>query len=143
MQNYYLCPFCRSQLKIGEYIIFATRTSDNNRGLLLLHPELGNYTSVKHPSYKFDKGDSLSFCCPLCHGCLDSEIDKNLIQLLMIDKNGKEHEIFFSRIAGEHSSFVINEHGVMSAGEHSSRYTYFKFPEKYKTYIGRKSKTKF
>ena len=86
MSNFFLCPHCEGHLKVGDYIIFATRTSGKNRGLLLLHPEVGNYSSLKHPSFSFKKGDSLEFFCPLCQTSLASDIDKNLAHVLMIDE---------------------------------------------------------
>ena len=133
-----MCPHCEGHLKVGDYIIFATKTSRKNKGLLLLHPEVGNYSSIKHPSYSFRKGDPLEFFCPLCQTSLASEIDKNLARVLMLDEHHKMHEIYFSRIAGEHSTYKVSDEEVWSTGEHSSRYTYFKFPYEHRRYTRKK-----
>lgn len=135
-----MCPHCEGQLKVGDYIIFATRTSGKNRGLLLLHPEVGNYSSLKHPSYAFKKGDVLEFFCPLCQSSLASDIDKNLAHVLMIDDQHKKHEIYFSSIAGEHSTYGVSDNEVWSTGEHSSRYTYFKFPYEHRKFTRKKTR---
>ena len=136
MQKYYICPECRGHLKVGEHIIFTAKNSKQQKGLLLLHPEIGNYTSIKHPSFKYTKGESLDFCCPLCGITLRSKFDKNLVHVIMVDKDMREYDIFFSRIAGEKSTYKISgDKEVMSAGEHSHRYTYFKIPDKVRKYL--------
>jgi len=53
----------------------------------------------------------------------------------MIDKDSKEYDIYFSRIAGERSTYQVSGDTVMVAGEHSSRYTYFKMSDKFKKYL--------
>ncbi len=140
MQKFYLCPTCKGHLKVGEYIVFTARNKKNEKGLLLLHPKIGNYNSIKHPSFEYRKGESLDFYCPICSASLVSKFDENLVHVIMIDKDMKEYEIYFSRIAGEKSTYrVAGDSSVMAAGEHSHRYTYFKIPEKLKQYLHRES----
>ena len=135
MQKYYICPECRGHLKVGENIIFTAKNSKQEKGLLLLHPEIGNYSSIKHPSFEYMKGETLDFSCPLCGISLQSKLDTNLVHVLMIDKDMKEYDIFFSRIAGEKSTYMVSGDEVMQAGEHSHRYTYFKIPEKVRKFL--------
>jgi hypothetical protein len=136
MQKYYICPECRGHLKVGDHIIFTTKNSKGDKGLLLLHPAIGNYTSIKHPSFKYSKGETIDFSCPLCGVSLQSKFDKNLVHVLMIDKDSKEYDIFFSRIAGEKSTYKVSgDQEVMATGEHSHRYTYFKIPEKVRKFL--------
>ncbi|MFC2116943.1 hypothetical protein ACFLTU_10735 [Bacteroidota bacterium] len=136
MQKYYVCPECKGHLKVGEYLIFNTKNRKNENGLLLLHPKIGNYESIKHPSFIYDEGERIDFYCPLCAASLVSRFDKNLVYVIMIDKDGKEYDIYFSRIAGEKSTYkVAGNSTIMAAGEHSHRYTYFKIPEELKKYL--------
>jgi hypothetical protein len=135
MQKYYLCPHCRGHLKVGNHIIFATANKNEEKGLLLLNPQIGNYTSIKHPSYQYNDGDKIDFYCPLCQKGLSSSFDDNLVHVIMTDKDKKEYDIYFSRIAGEKSTYKVSGDTVMAAGEHSSRYTYFKMSDKYKKYL--------
>ena len=137
MQKFYLCTECRGHLKVGKNIIFTAQNARKERGLLLLHPEIGNYSSIKHPSFKYTMGESLDFHCPLCGASLQSKLDKNLAHVIMIDKDRKEYDIFFSRIAGEQSTYRVSGDDVMQAGEHSHRYTYFKIPDKVKKFLNR------
>ncbi len=136
MQKYYICPECKGHLKVGEYIIFAAKNQKKESGLLLLHPKIGNYDSIKHPSFKHRKGEAIDFYCPLCNASLVSRFDKNLVHVIMMDKDKMEYDIYFSRIAGELSTYKVSDDStVMSAGEHSHRYTFFRIPDKLKKYL--------
>lgn len=131
MENHYLCPHCRGHLRVGDYIVFKIRNTLREKGLLLLHPEVGNYTSMKHPDFKFQEGERIDFFCPLCLQNLDAAIDENLVHVIMIDQSGMEHEVYFSRIAGEKSTYQVSKMGVKTTGEHSYRYTHFEIPDKH------------
>ena len=136
MQKYYVCPDCHGHLMVGDYIILSAKNRQDKRGLLLLHPEIGNYTSIKHPSFKLTAGDPIDFYCPMCQFCLQSKFDKNLVHVVMIDKDKKEYDVYFSRIAGEKSTYQVADDKTVSAtGEHSHRYTYFKIPEELKKFL--------
>ena len=133
--NHFLCPHCSGHLKVGEYIVLTARNNKKEKGLLLLHPEIGNYSSLKHPKFEYKIGDSIDFFCPLCQHELHSDIDDKLVFVNMIDSNGKEFDIYFSRIAGEQSTFQVSGETVMETGEHSDRYTYFKMSHKFKRFL--------
>jgi hypothetical protein len=53
----------------------------------------------------------------------------------MIDENGMLCDVYFSQVAGEHSTFETRGDAVKAAGEDAGRYTYFKVGEKFKKYI--------
>ena len=54
----------------------------------------------------------------------------------MKDKANTEYNIYFSRIAGEQSTYKVSgDSSVMIAGEHSDRYTYFKMPDELKKFL--------
>jgi hypothetical protein len=121
----YLCPECRSYLRVWNNIIFTVKYHSNKKqGLLLLNPDLGNYDLIHHASMKFDEGELVEFFCPVCHADLTAyEINKNLAYVLMIDENDKEYHVFFSKICGEKSTFKIKENDIVERyGEDSSAY---------------------
>ena len=122
MQNDFICTFCEGQLRVGDYIILAARTKDNKSGLILLSPQVGNYTSVKHSSFKIEEGTLVDFYCPVCQTSLTSDIEKNLAKVIMVDSDGKESEIFFSKITGEKSTYKITEDKVEFSGKDSPKY---------------------
>ena len=103
--------------------------------MLMLHPEVGNYSSIKHPNFHFDEGERIDFFCPLCMHSLDASFNENLVHVLMLDENLTEHEIYFSRIAGEKSTYKVSEEGIKVCGEHSHRYTIFKMPHELLQYL--------
>lgn len=130
MKNYYLCPYCRGHLRVGENIVFKVRNTFREKGLLLLLPEDGNYSSIIHPKFHVEDGDRIDFFCPLCMNSLDASLNENLVHVIMVDPDGREHEIYFSRIAGEKISYTISSKEVDEAIAHSYRYTHFKISDK-------------
>jgi hypothetical protein len=100
-----------------------------------MHPEVGNYTSIKHPKFRFEEGERVDFFCPICMQSLDADLDENLVHVVMLDEHKKEHKIYFSRIAGEQSTYKVSDKEVTACGEHSHRYTIFKFPDKLIKYL--------
>ena len=100
-----------------------------------MHPEIGNYSSIKHPQFHFEEGERIDFFCPICMQSLDAIVDENLVNVLMIDKQQIEHEIYFSRIAGEQSSYQVSEEGMKSTGVHSYRYTHFEMSDELINYL--------
>ena len=93
--------------------------------MLLLHPEIGEYSSIKHPQLNFKEGERIDFFCPICLQSLDAAMDENLVHVIMTDAQHIEHEVYFSRITGERSTYKSSEQNVMKTGEHSHRYSRF------------------
>lgn len=122
MGNSYLCPQCSGHLKVGESVVFSTRSKKGVTGLILLSPKLGHYEVINHPSFDFKEGDYVEFFCPLCHVQLTSEKNENLAKVLMIDDDLQESEILFSKIAGEKCTYKIVDGNVEEYGKDSSRY---------------------
>lgn len=133
--NNFLCPKCNGQLRVGENIIFKVRNQKKHAGLVLLHPQIGNYNSIRHPSFEINEGDFLEFFCPLCGSSIQSDIHKNLAHLILQDDNGKNHDVYFSQIQGEHSTYETSGDSLRVAGENAGKYTYFKLGNKFKDYL--------
>jgi len=133
--NDFLCPKCKDHLRVGDHLIFKVKNAAKQVAILLLSPQIGNYSSVKHPSFEFKQGESLEFFCPLCSASLKSDIHRNLALVLMTDETGKRYAVYFSQIAGEHSTYETDGDSVHAEGEDAGRYTYFKVGEKFKKYF--------
>jgi len=133
--NDFLCPKCDGNIRIGDHVIFKVKNSRKQSGLLLLNPHIGNYTSVKHPSFEIKQDDYLEFYCPLCNGSLESDIHKNLAHVILHDESGKSNDVYFSQVAGEHSTFATDGDSVRVAGEDAGKYTYFKVGDKFRKYF--------
>ena len=126
MENHYICPHCRGHLRVGENIVLKVRNTQREKGILLLHPEVGNYTSLINPHFTIIEGERLDFFCPLCMNYLDAAIDENLVYMIMVDRQGTEHQVYFSRVADEQSTYRVSDDGNMLTGVHSYKYTHFK-----------------
>jgi transcription initiation factor IIE alpha subunit len=133
--NDFICPKCGEHIRVGDQIIFKVKNAKKQSALLLLNPQIGNYSSVKHPSFEIKTGEYLEFFCPLCNGSLRSDIHQNLAHVLLKDEEGKSFDVYFSQIAGEHSTFETDGESVHSAGEDAGKYTYFKIGDKFRKYF--------
>lgn len=133
--NDFLCPKCNGHIRVGNHLVFKVKNLQKQSGLLMLSPEIGNYKSVKHPSFTIERGEYLDFFCPLCNNSIQSGIHPNLAHIVMIDESGKKHDTYFSQVAGEHSTYETNGDSLHVAGEDAGRYTYFKIGDKFKKYF--------
>lgn len=134
MEKQYSCPHCSGHVKVGDNIIIIGKNSVNQKGIILLHPEIGNYSSLKHPKFMLETNETVELFCPLCQKSLSSDFDNNLSHLLLTE-NEKTSDVYFSKIHGEQSTFLVDGDTVTATGEHSDRYTYFKMNDKFKKYF--------
>lgn len=127
MKNEFLCPYCRSYLMVSDRIIFSVRTEQGKRGIVLLSPELGNYSMTHHESLDFTEGEHIDFFCPVCHSNLGLKIiSSDLAEVIMKDKEGVEYEIIFSEVAGKRFTYQLrNKKIVLSFGEDASEFINF------------------
>lgn len=125
----YLCPACRSYLRVWNNVIFAVKSTENDKkGILLLNPGLGNYAVVSHPDLTFETGEKIDFFCPVCQTSLvDDMINENLVRVIMIDELDNEYDVYFSRVAGEQSTFKVDKEDIIEryGDDHSSYVSYF------------------
>jgi uncharacterized protein YbaR (Trm112 family) len=133
----YYCPVCKGQLRVDNNLVFTAKSKTSNRkGLIFLSPELGNYTTSKHPEFEVLKGEEFVLYCPICHTTLNREENNNLVKVFMKDENGKEYEIFFSGIAGEKCTYKMRDKQVEGMGPDAELYNkYFDVPEEYQKYL--------
>ncbi|MGZ2371511.1 hypothetical protein ACXR6G_17155 [Ancylomarina sp. YFZ004] len=122
MGTNYLCPHCRGILNVKGHIILSAKNSKNENGLLLLHPEIGNYTSFKNGDFKIATGEKLALYCSICHSNLDSNKHENFAQIQYQNIHEKESTVIFSKIYGEEVTHLFEDTKVFSYGEHCKRY---------------------
>ncbi|HOY31796.1 MAG TPA: hypothetical protein PKW80_07970 [Bacteroidales bacterium] len=122
MENY-ICPYCKGHLNVNDNIVLIVRNKKDKQGLVFLSTELGNYSSHMISSLEIEKGDAVDFFCPYCHTNIEFHKEKtNLVRLTREDKHGKKSQVIFSKIYGEKATYHIDEHKVMSYGEHAKQY---------------------
>ena len=138
MASDYLCKVCRGHLIVKSSIVLAaSQKNHTQRGLVFLNPEIGNYTTTTHASFKIKEGEEYIYTCPICHSQLNSAKYKHLVRLIMIDENGKEYNIYFSGIAGEKCTYKIRGNKVEEIkGPDVKIYNkYFEVPEEDRKYL--------
>lgn len=133
--NNFLCPKCLSHICVGNHLIFKVKNQKKQSSLLLLDPQIGNYASYKHPSFEIQEGELLNFFCPVCNASLESDVHRNLAHVILQEENGKDHDVYFSQVTGEHSTFETMGESFRAAGEDAGKYTYFKIGDKFKKYL--------
>ncbi|MBE0642413.1 MAG: hypothetical protein IH599_10275 [Bacteroidales bacterium] len=136
MERNIYCTVCHSQLRIAEYLVLSAKNRWNDKGLVFLNAEPGNYSCITHPSFRVNEGEDYAFFCPVCHAQLNDKEKSNLVKLFM-DEDGKSYEIYFSSIAGERVTIVVNDREVKELGPDHSRYQrYFDLQEEFRKYLG-------
>ncbi len=120
----YSCPKCQAMLNPGCEVILAASSGETNV-LIGMHPQPGKYEIFLPPNVSCEEGTEWNFSCPLCQESLRTNEDTNLCELgLFVD--GESLRILFSRIAGEHATFVLHEEKVRQKhGEDADRYDPF------------------
>lgn len=123
MKVTYLCPHCRGAINADNNIVLSAKTSTNKVGLILLHEEIGNYTSILSDSLAVEKGEVVDLFCPVCHESLNIPRKDSLAKYIRIDDNCNECYIIISRKYGEMITFKVDENKqIETFGEKLSRF---------------------
>ncbi len=125
MTDSFLCPRCKGYLNVGKYVILCADTAYGDAGIILLDPTIGNYTVTTNSEFSITKGEKYEFFCPICQEKLSSDIHDNLSKILLLDKDGKQFKVLFSKIAGEKSTYKIIGDAVSIHGDQNSNYIDF------------------
>lgn len=123
--NNFTCPKCNAYLNICEQIVLAAENEIGQHGLILLHPELGNYTVDSHEKFSIAQGEKLKLYCPACHKNLTSHKTDELAHIIMEDEDGAPFEIHFSRTKGEEATYKIEGKSVEYYGVSHPKYLNF------------------
>jgi hypothetical protein len=123
MEVTYLCPHCRCAINADKNIVLSARMSKKNRGLVLLHEEIGNYSVSMSPSLIVKEGEIVDFYCPICRKSLNLERGEHLARIVRWESDKEDSYIIFSRKYGERITFKVDkDKQVESFGESLSRY---------------------
>lgn len=96
------------------------------RMLIGMNPQPGKYEVYLPPKVSCEEGCKWDFFCPLCQEDLQIKEDANLCGLELV-LEGENLRILFSRVAGEHATFVLHEDTLKERhGDHAERYNPFR-----------------
>jgi len=116
--NEFSCPECNGHLNIDGKIVFATQTKRRHKGLIMMNPTVGEYNYAHHDKFQLEKGELVDFECPMCQVDLTSEVNKEHAMVYMTAaEDNMEYELYFSKIAGQQSTYVVAQDNVESFGE--------------------------
>ena len=117
----YCCPKCKSMLNPHQSIILAAGHGETHV-LIGLHPQPGKYDVYLPPNVVAEDGQMWDFFCPMCQENLVTAENNKLCELeLWLE--GEPLRILFSRVAGEHATFLINKGQVREGlGEDKEQY---------------------
>jgi C4-type Zn-finger protein len=123
MKTKYICPSCGGILNVDENIVLIGKNDKGQKGIVLLHTELGNYESHVCASLTPDKGESIDFSCPYCHSNIDYHKEKtDLAMMLSVDNKGRKSKVLFSKIYGEECTYHFDDNAIKTYGEFSKKY---------------------
>lgn len=121
--NDYMCPKCNGHLNVGGYLVFATKTQKRHKGLILLSPKVGEYNYLHHEKFQLEKGEMVDFGCPICQADLTSTKNKDHAMIYMVSsEDNTEYQLFFSKKAGNKSTYLVSNDNVEAFGEDAMDY---------------------
>lgn len=136
MSSYY-CPVCKARLVVDNNLVLAVKSERNEKGIIFLNPEIGNYDISTNPEFEIEEGKKYQFYCPACHVELNDKEKENLVKVYMTE-DGKDYEVYFSNLAGEKATYKVDKRdkNALIAGINKARYEkYFELDDKYKKYL--------
>ena len=135
MAKDYYCPICKGQLRVKSFILLSAKSKNNEKGLIYLNSEIGDYSITNHPDFEIRDGEEYTFYCPICHATLNREENPHLVKIYMKDGD-EDFEIYFSSLAGEKCTYKISDKSIEQIGPDANHYKqYFDVPEEDKKYL--------
>ena len=121
--NDYICPNCKGHLNVGGFLVFATRTERKHKGLIMMSTVVGNYEYTHHNKFVLNDTEKVDFECPICQSDLTSNRNKDHAMIhMVVEEDGSEYELYFSKIAGNKSTYLVANDAVESFGEDASEF---------------------
>lgn len=135
MAKDYLCPICKGHLRVKNSILLSAKSKTNEKGLVFLNSDVGDYTVTTHNDFKINDGEDYTFFCPICHATLNREENPHLVKIHLIEGDEK-YDIYFSSLAGEKCTYKISDKSIEQIGPDATHYKqFFDVPEEYKKYL--------
>ncbi len=119
----YNCPHCKTVLNPNVKIVVAVRRG-KLRGLMLLSPRPGNYQFICDDDFgaQVKDGTLLDFFCPACGVDLTSAASPKLAEIDLHQPNQPVKKIQFSKVHGEHATFILDGETVVPFGDDAFLY---------------------
>ena len=102
----YYCPKCDEQLSQNNQVLFNVQRSNREVVKLYLDPKPRSYKYRCEPWSDFQENEVVNFTCPHCKENLESEKYSNFIKITMKVTDKVLFDVFFSRVYGDHRTYV-------------------------------------
>ena len=102
----YYCPKCDEMLSENNQVIFNIQRKNNEKIKLFLDPRPGSYDIKCEPETTFELTEKVDFYCPHCEGNLESDKYSKFIEIILKVTDKVIFDVFFSRIYGDHTTYV-------------------------------------
>jgi hypothetical protein len=123
MKTRFFCPHCQAMLNPVADIVLVARFG-GVVGLMCFNPEPGVYRfhGDEKLAGRLAQGDEVEFSCPVCRADLAARSADKLVEIGFVTPDEKVRVARFSRVCGEHATFVSDGETVDAYGEHIDRY---------------------
>ena len=102
----YHCTKCDEKLSKNNQVLFNVSRSNNSLVKLYLDPKPRSYKYKCMPWVDFKEEETVDFVCPHCNSSLISEKYPNFIKIILKVTDKVVFDVFFSRIYGDHRTYV-------------------------------------
>ena len=102
----YYCPKCDEKLSEENRVLFHVIRSDSSMVKLSLDPKPRSYKYKCEPWTDFKEDEIVDFTCPNCEENLQSDKYSNFIQIILKVTDKVIFDVFFSRVYGDHRTYV-------------------------------------
>jgi hypothetical protein len=125
----FVCPSCTAVLNQDDPDSIRFKATLRGPAFVLettfeLPSQLGVYGATSGPGLRLEEGCRVDFGCPHCGHDFTTSANDDLAQVEMVD-GGQTYVVVFSKIFGEHSSFVVDSSTkklIASYGEDADTY---------------------
>ncbi len=130
MKAKFLCPHCQGVINPRENLILIIEYK-GKRGLILLSSRPGDYHSIWDETFDqyVKRGEPVDFYCPICSADLKSVKSEKLVELNLVVPGEKDARALFSRVLGEHATFVYEGGEIIPYGSDANQFENLNFSE--------------
>jgi predicted RNA-binding Zn-ribbon protein involved in translation (DUF1610 family) len=126
MPHRYHCPKCHALLNPNVRVVLIAH-HDGMRGIVLMSSQLGDYQVICDMGLcrAIGRGEVVDFHCPVCGESLTSTLYPNFSELVVMSAEHPERGpnlLRFSRVCGEHATFLYDGATVKEYGEEAARF---------------------
>lgn len=105
-QYNYHCPKCNNLLNKDNKVLLNLIRKNGEKAQIFLNPKPHSYDAQCVPDISFNEKEIVDFECPQCNNSLQSDEYHKFIRIILKVTDGVLFDVFFSRVYGEHRTFV-------------------------------------